>query len=629
MVGNNLGNPTSARPGSISSRARRETPSNDSFRSEPLGRDLNTVVLTAISFEELLQQIASIVLRNSNCLGFWYSDTETEEETLPQPIVDRDEDVLGQLQSEKIRRLAKAASDRQELVYEPSSTDPSIQLVAVPVVFSEQSQGALTACFSTKDQAPLRHHWLMTMVGQAILNWARTRSLMQSQIKMNSMNDTVQLVKSLDATETVGASGRVIVNHMRRLAETEQVAFVHVDKEYQQGRLIAVSDVEQIDETSPVNQAILEVCQLAIEKKSPVVFPVGDAEESPNELEQYCRVSRLNACIGLPLMSVDGEVIGALLVAGDPERLCQPKLVEYLQLVSNLVAGHLGMVLKANQGILQRVKYSVWSSLKKNWAKKAAMIVAATLLAMLIPMPYNVGCDCQLEPVIRRFVAAPYDGILEQTFADTGEVVQADQLLARMDGRALRIELAGLQAELDAAKKRRDSALATGDIAQSHIARSEMKRHESKIELLNRRLENLEVKSPISGIIVSGDLEKVEGAPLETGQTLFEVGPLDQMVAEILIPESEVRFVRPGQSVKIKLNAYPFRTFHGKLTHIHTRSEIVSDKNVFVAEVVMDNVDGRLKPGMAGSAKISSGYYPLGWNLFHNAWEKVRYWMIW
>ena len=285
MVGNSLGNPTSARPGSISSRTRRGPSSNETFRSEPLGRDLNTAVLAAVSFEDLLHQISKIVVRNSNCLGIWYSDTESTGNSLPQPIVDREEDVLGQFQSEKIQELAKAASDRQELIYEPSSVDPSIQLVSVPAVFSEQAQGSITGCFSTKDQALLRHHWLMTMVGQAILNWGRTRSLMQSQVKMNSMNDTVQLVKSLDATETVGASGRVIVNHMRRLAETEQVAFVHVDKAYKQGRLIAVSDVEQIDETSPVNQAILEVCQLAIATKTPVVFPVGESEESPPALE--------------------------------------------------------------------------------------------------------------------------------------------------------------------------------------------------------------------------------------------------------------------------------------------------------------------------------------------------------
>ena len=101
------------------------------------------------------------------------------------------------------------------------------------------------------------------------------------------------------------------------------------------------------------------------------------------------------------------------------------------------------------------------------------------------------------------------------------------------------------------------------------------------------------------------------------------------MVAEIRIPESEIRFVKPDSRVTIKLNAYPFRTFVGTVRNIHTRSEIVDDKNVFVAEVIMENGEFQLRPGMQGTAKIKSGTYPLGWNLFHNAWEKARYWLVW
>ena len=95
---------------------------------------------------------------------------------------------------------------------------------------------------------------------------------------------------------------------------------------------------------------------------------------------------------------------------------------------------------------------------------------------MAIPLPYRVACDCELQPVLRRFVAAPYAGILERTFAENGDIVSKDQLLAQMDGRNLRIELSGLQAELAGAKKKRDLALAQGDIANSQIARSEMER---------------------------------------------------------------------------------------------------------------------------------------------------------
>ena len=119
-------------------------------------------------------------------------------------------------------------------------------------------------------------------------------------------------------------------------------------------------------------------------------------------------------------------------------------------------------------------------------------------------------------------------------------------MIALLDGRKLRIELSGIRANYDGAKKRRESALALGNIAESQIASSEMNRFQSKIEILEQQLTQLEVRSPIHGLVLNGDLEKAEGAPLEMGQTLFEIAPLTEMVAEIRIPEigNPVRQIR-------------------------------------------------------------------------------------
>ena len=82
-------------------------------------------------------------------------------------------------------------------------------------------------------------------------------------------------------------------------------------------------------------------------------------------------------------------------------------------------------------------------------------------------------------------------------------------------------------------------------------------------------------------------------------------------------------------NIRIKLNAYPFRTWNGKVTKIHPKSEIREQESVFVAEVELENTDLSLKPGMKGQAKIVSDAYPIGWNLFHQPFEKLRYWTVW
>ncbi len=333
--------------------------------------------------------------------------------------------------------------------------------------------------------------------------------------------------------------------------------------------------------------------------------------------------------MNVPLITDDGRIVGGLLIGGAANRFSNPGFTEYIGQVAKMISGHLDVVLRANQGVTSILKTKAKKLRSHKWRRFVigAIVIVTTLMA--IPMPYRVACDCELQPVLRRFVAAPYAGILERTFAENGDIVSKDQLLAQMDGRNLRIELSGLQAELAGAKKKRDLALAQGDIANSQIARSEMDAHGSKIQLLQQRTKNLEVCSPIDGIVVSGDLQKVEGAPLEMGQTLFEVAPLDQMISEIAIPESEIQYVKPEQEVSIKLSAFPFKTWAGKIKRIHPRAEIVDDESVFVAEVELENDGIELRPGMKGSAKIQSGWAPLGWNLFHRPWETVRYWTIW
>jgi RND family efflux transporter MFP subunit len=226
-------------------------------------------------------------------------------------------------------------------------------------------------------------------------------------------------------------------------------------------------------------------------------------------------------------------------------------------------------------------------------------------------------------------VVAPFEGRLEKALVAPGDVVSAGDVVARMDGREIRWELAGLESELNAASKKRDSALALQNAAAAQLAKLDMERLELKIRLLEHRAENLEVKSPIGGIVTSGDLEKAEGAPVTTGATLFEIAPLDRMIAEVAVPEAEIAHVRTGQAVRIRLDAYPRRNWIATLDRIQPRAEIRDRANVFVAELTLDNSDELLRPGMKGHAEITGPRRSLAWILFHKAWESVALALGW
>ena len=601
------------------------------FESQQLVRRFELAISSSATVNELFLKIARIVCEQTQCLALWASQADQEGQfSKVHSLTDESANAVWQTVSETGKQIIHHVQSTRQICSSPLAFQAQTQLVATPINSGATNTQAkitliLIGCFSCEGQSLLRLQWLMGMVGQAVTNWFQARLIEQSETKQRSLVDALTLVKALDETNSESQAAMVVVNQVRRLCHAEQVALTMA------GKLVGVSDVEQIESNNEANKVIESACNQAVSTGHSILLANENEESLPQHipLDAYRRANRIEACLNVPLITDDGRIVGGLLIGGASNRLNNTPFVEYIDQVTRMISGHLDVVLRANQGVTSILRSRAKAIRSHKWRKYVFAGVVALTLLMATPMPYRVACDCELQPVLRRFVSAPHAGILERTLAENGDIVSKDQLLAQMDGRILRIELSGLQAEYAGAKKKRDLALAQGDIANSQIARSEMKRHEARIRLLEQRTRNLEVCSPIDGIVVSGDLHKVEGAPLEMGQTLFEVAPLDQMISEIAIPESEIQYVKAGQEVSMKLSAFPFKTWAGTIKRIHPRAEIVDDESVFVAEVALKNDGVELRPGMKGSAKIQSGWAPLGWNLFHRPWETVRYWTIW
>jgi RND family efflux transporter MFP subunit len=252
--------------------------------------------------------------------------------------------------------------------------------------------------------------------------------------------------------------------------------------------------------------------------------------------------------------------------------------------------------------------------------------VMVAMAAMALPVPYSVTCDCELQPVTRRFVAAPFEGALEQVLVEVGDTVTEGQLLARMDGKEVRWEQAGNTADYERAAKERDAHLAAQEFGEAQLAKLQMERLRLTRQMLERRGEQLEIRSPLDGIVVSGELKRVEGARLSMGQTLFEIAPLDQMIVEVEIPEAELASVRDRTAATIRLEAFAGDPLEGTLQRICPRAELRRKQQVFIGEIPLPNHANQLRPGMRGRVSLSAGQATLGWRLFHRALTKLRLW---
>jgi multidrug efflux pump subunit AcrA (membrane-fusion protein) len=328
----------------------------------------------------------------------------------------------------------------------------------------------------------------------------------------------------------------------------------------------------------------------------------------------------------MPLRTADGDVMGACILLGGHE-LIAPGVRQFLAAAAQPIAACLKTLQSAKQPAWRQFLPERLQRALATRRKRIAAAAAVAVLTLLLPLPYKVSCQCELQPTTRRFVGAPYEGIFDKSFARPGDLVKRDQVLGRMDGRVVRWELAGLAADEQRAGKSRDVNMAGGKIAASQIDRFEMERISLKRQLLRNRAEQLEIKSPLDGIVLSGDLQRSEGVAVTIGQPLYEVAPLDRMLAEVAISDGEISHIQPGQTVTIHLDAYPGQTWTGDLDKVHPRSEVRENENVFIGEVLLENGGAALRPGMKGWVKITTTRHTLAWIMFHKPCDAVLAWL--
>jgi biotin carboxyl carrier protein len=394
---------------------------------------------------------------------------------------------------------------------------------------------------------------------------------------------------------------------------------------------VAVSAQEQFDRQADLLQSIEELMRESLLRDA---LPGRAAAAQGNMLETTVHEqlrSRTGAgFIGsYPLRDAAALPTGVLVVLAKEDPRADARSREQFEEITRLVAALLDLCVRSQPSWVQRLTTRVAG--RHGVARKPAAWIALGLCLLLLaaPLPYRVRCDCQVQPAQRRYVSVPYDGRLEAVLVEPGDLVEQGQTLARMDGRDIVWELGTLHADLKQAEKRYDTALADFDTAASQLARLEAERLRLEIELLEKRLERLEIKSPLPGAVIGGEPKELVGARLTKGQTILEIGPLDQMTVELAVHDEDIAHVELGQPVRFRLAGQPHRHYDGTIARIHPRSEDRDGDNVFVAEVKFDNTMASIRPGMEGTAKVTTARHMLAWNLFHKLWHALLFRLGW
>ncbi len=233
-----------------------------------------------------------------------------------------------------------------------------------------------------------------------------------------------------------------------------------------------------------------------------------------------------------------------------------------------------------------------------------------------------------LEPVRVVEVKSKASGEALEVTAETGDVVEAGALLARIDPRDVENAYQQAAADLEAARVKARTAKAhqarmealrkTAVITQQELevavetfatANAALVRAQTNLQLALERRRDVTIRAPITGTLIERHVEPGQIIASATsnvsgGSVLFKMADLSAMQVRARIDETDIGKIAPGQSVAVTVEAFPGRIFRGQVQKVEPQSVIEQNVTLFPVLVRLDNKGGLLRPGMNAEVTI-------------------------
>lgn len=206
-----------------------------------------------------------------------------------------------------------------------------------------------------------------------------------------------------------------------------------------------------------------------------------------------------------------------------------------------------------------------------------------------------------VEAEVKNNIAPASPVRIDHVYVEVGDKVSKGQKLVQMDAaslKQLKLQLDNQEIEF----KRLDELYKVGGVSKSEWDASKMSLDVKKTSYRNL-LENTSLLSPISGIITA---RNYDNGDMYNGNTPVLV--VEQIVpVKLLINISENYFskIKKGSPVKVKFDVFEGEVFNGKISLIYPT--INAATRTFPVELVLDNKDMKVRPGMFARVEVNFG----------------------
>ena len=258
----------------------------------------------------------------------------------------------------------------------------------------------------------------------------------------------------------------------------------------------------------------------------------------------------------------------------------------------------------------------------------ATFFMSVSAFFAVVNGDYRVNATASVEGAVRQVLAAPFDGYVASAPHRAGDVVAAEDVLAVLDDREIRMEYFKWLGQQSQYARQYEEAMAKHDRGLGNVALAQMQQAEAQAALYASQLERARIVTPLAGVVVSGDLSQSLGGAVKRGQTLFEVSPTDRYRVVLEVPDADIAVVASGQRGELALAALPGESFRFTVTQVTPVVTAKDGRSVVRVEGNLDKPLPGLRLGMEGVAKIEAGRRKLLWIWTHSFldWLRLSLW---
>ena len=462
----------------------------------------------------------------------------------------------------------------------------------------------------------------------------RERAAQQAQKDLACFSDVLDMLLLLNAETRFLAGAMTLVNETAARYQCTRVSLGWCDNGYV--RLQSISHMERFERKMDIVASLEAAMEEALDQDEEILWPCFDVNGTvARDHEAYVKKQQAEHLISLPLRRND-QPLGVLTCEREGHPFSEDD-VRSLRILGDQVVCRLAELrqhdrwfgAKLKDGICKQV--SGLLGVEHTLAKLVGVLICALLFfSIIVKLPYRVEAAFILRSEDVRQVSAPFDGYIDTVQVKIGQQIEQGDHLLLLDTSDLLLEESAALANQTRFLREGEKARALNNLIEMKIAQARADQAQAQLELIRHRLRLAQVRSPITGIIVEGDLEELRGAPVSKGDILFKVARHENLFVELKINENDIHELSEGQSGNIAFVSRPQLKYAFKIIQIDPLALPADAGNIFIARG--KNLDRSVdwwRPGMSGIAKLDVGRRRIIWIITHRTIDFFQMLMWW